>query len=424
MFMSLIEKDKKYIWHPFTQMRTSSPALPIVKAKGTLLTDEKGNEYIDAISSWWVNLHGHSHPYIAKKVNEQMQKLEHVIFAGFTHKPAVELCENLSKHLPSNQAKFFFSGDGSSAVEIALKMSVQYWKNKSENKTRFVALEGAYHGETFGSMSAGARSIFSAPFSDLLFECTHIPFPKNESAAIKRLKNEIAKGDVAAFIFEPLVQGAAGMRMYSNTTLNKLIRTCQNAGVLCIADEVMTGFGRTGTTFAVNQIDAEPDFICMSKGLSGGVLPLSLTSCTQEIYNAFLGDDLQKAFLHGHSFTGNPIGCAAAIASLELLEKKECQAAIKYITKSHKTFTNSIRLFDGIKDIRQTGTILAIELKSDLSGYASNMRQRLYQEFLKHGVLLRPLGNVIYILPPYCIKEKELNKVYEVIRSQLMQIQM
>ena len=420
--MNLVEKDQKYIWHPFTQMKTAGPALPIVKGEGTLLIDDKGNTYIDAISSWWVNLHGHSHPYIAEKVYEQMQKLEHVVFAGFTHQPAVDLCEKLSRHLPDNQAKFFFSGDGSSAVEIALKMSVQYWKNKGENKTRFVALEGAYHGETFGAMSAGARSIFSAHFSDMLFESTHIPFPKEEQAAIQSLKTEIAKGDVAAFIFEPLVQGAAGMRMYDASTLNKLIQICKKAGVLCIADEVMTGFGRTGTTFAVNQIEAKPDFICMSKGLSGGTLPLSLTSCTQDIYEAFLGDDIHKAFLHGHSFTGNPIGCTAALASLELLEKKECREAIEKITENHKAFTEQLGALKVIEEIRQTGTILAIELKSDRSGYASKIRQKLYDDFLKRGVLLRPLGNVIYILPPYCIQEKELKKVYEVIQEKLIEL--
>jgi len=417
--MGLVEKDKKYIWHPFTQMKTAEAAIPIVKGEGTLLIDDKGNTYIDAISSWWVNLHGHSHPYIAEKVYAQMQKLEHVVFAGFTHNPAVELCEKLSKHLPSNQAKFFFSGDGSSAVEIALKMVVQYWKNKDENKTRFVALDGAYHGETFGAMSTGARGIFSAPFSDLLFECTHIPFPKDEQAAIQNLKTEIDKGGIAAFIFEPLVQGAAGMRMYKAETLNKLMQICKEAGVLCIADEVMTGFGRTGTTFAVNQTEAKPDLICLSKGLSGGTLPVSLTTCTNDIFDAFLGDDIQNAFLHGHSFTGNPIGCSAAIASLDLLEKKECQAAIKNIAKSHEIFAKRINSIEIIKDIRQTGTILAIELKSDSSGYASSLRQKLYHDFLDQGVLLRPLGNVIYILPPYCIKEKELEKVYKVIENQL-----
>ena len=417
--MSLVEKDQKYIWHPFTQMKTAGNAIPIVKGKATLRIDEKGNEYIDAISSWWVNLHGHSNPYIAEKVHAQMLELEHVVFAGFTHKPAVELCEKLSKHLPKNQGKFFFSGDGSSAVEIALKMSVQYWKNKKENRTRFVAIDGAYHGETFGAMSAGARSIFSAPFSDLLFETAHIPFPKNEKDCIDGLKDELSKGDVAAFIFEPLVQGAAGMRMYKAETLNKLIQICKEAGVLCIADEVMTGFGRTGTTFAVNQIKAEPDFMCMSKGLSGGTLPLSLTTCTKKIYDAFLGDDIQKAFLHGHSFTGNPIGCVAAIASLELLEKEECQRAIKNISARHKAFSTKIKTLKVLLDVRCTGTIIALELKVDSSGYASSIRQGLYNAFLEQGVLLRPLGNVIYMIPPYCITEKELNKVYEVIEHQL-----
>lgn len=417
--MTIQEKDQKYIWHPFTQMKTAGEALPITKGEGTLLVDDKGKTYIDAISSWWVNLHGHSHPYIADKVYQQMQKLEHVVFAGFTHEPAIELCEKLSAHLPSNQAKFFFSGDGSSAVEIALKMSIQYWKNKGEKRTRFVALDGAYHGETFGAMSAGARSIFSAPFSDLLFESSHIPFPKNELAAIDSLKSEIAKGDVAAFIFEPLIQGAAGMRMYKAETLNKLMQICNEAGVLCIADEVMTGFGRTGTTFAMNQLESMPDFMCMSKGLSGGTLPLSLTTCTQEIYNTFLGDDLSKAFLHGHSFTGNPIGCVAAIASLELLEKKECQDAIMNIANSHKDFAERIKSLNVIQSIRQTGTVIAIELKSDSSGYASTLRQQLYQDFLSEGVLLRPLGNVIYILPPYCITKTELEKVYQVVEQKL-----
>ena len=417
--MNLSKKDKKYIWHPFTQMKNSDPSIIIEKGEGSILIDEIGNKYIDAISSWWVNLHGHSHPYIAKKVFAQMQKLEHVLFAGFSHAPAIELCEKLSKHLPKNQAKFFFSGDGSSAVEIALKMSIQYWKNKQKNKSRFIALDGAYHGETFGAMSAGSRSIFSAPFSELLFECTHIPFPKDEALAIKRLKAEIAKNDVAAFIFEPLVQGASGMRMYKPSTLNKLMNICKKQGVLCIADEVMTGFGRTGTSFAVNQVETEPDFICMSKGLSGGTLPISLTTCSQSIYDAFLGEDLQKAFLHGHSFTGNPIGCVAAIASIELLEKKECQQALDNISKSHQAFAKKINSIEIIKEIRQTGTILAIELKTKIGGYTSSIKQKIYNYALNNGVLLRPLGNVIYILPPYCIKEKELKKIYKVIDQML-----
>lgn len=417
--MSISDKDKQYIWHPFTQMKTAGKPLAITKGKGTLLFDEAGNSYIDAIASWWVNLHGHAHPYLAEKVSEQMQQLEHVVFAGFTHAPATNLCERLSKRLPTNQQKFFFSGDGSSAVEIALKMSIQYWKNKGEKRHRFLALNGGYHGETFGAMSAGARSIFSEHFQDYLFEVTHLPFPKDEETCLNALKAELTKGEIAAFIFEPLVQGAAGMRMYSASTLDKMIQLCQAHDVLCIADEVMTGFGRTGTYFACNQLEEQPDFICLSKGLSGGTLPLSLTTCTQAIYDAFLGDDISTAFLHGHSFTGNPVGCASAIASLDLLESESCQNSIQRISEKHRAFTTTIQGNPLLADIRQQGSILALELKADNTGYASNIRSSLYQHFISQGVILRPLGNVIYILPPYCITDEELDSVYKSILSAL-----
>ena len=414
-----IKRSVNSVWHPCTQMKHHEklPLIPIEKGKGTCLYDFDGKKYLDVTSSWWVNLFGHNNKIIKKYITRQLNTLEHSMLAGLTHSPVIELSEKLSKL--TNLGHCSYGSDGANAVEIALKMSVQYWKNKKENRTRFVAIDGAYHGETFGAMSAGARSIFSAPFSDLLFETAHIPFPKNENDCIDCLKKELSKGDVAAFIFEPLVQGAAGMRMYKAETLNKLIQICKEAGVLCIADEVMTGFGRTGTTFAVNQIEAEPDFMCMSKGLSGGTLPLSLTTCTKNIYDAFLGDDIQKAFLHGHSFTGNPIGCVAAIASLELLEKEECQRAIKHISDRHHSFATKIKTLEVLLDVRCTGTIIALELKVDSSGYASSIRQGLYNAFLEQGVLLRPLGNVIYIIPPYCITEKELNKVYEVIEHQL-----
>ena len=417
--MSISENDKKYIWHPFTQMKTTSTPLPIVKGKGTLLFDENGNSYIDAIASWWVNLHGHAHPYLAEKVNEQMQQLEHIVFAGFTHEAATTLCERLSNRLPHNQAKFFFSGDGSSAVEIALKMSIQYWRNKGEKRHRFLALDGGYHGETFGAMSAGARSIFSTHFNDYLFEVSHLPFPKDEASCLKTLQEELEKGEVAAFIFEPLVQGAAGMRMYSASTLDKMIQLCQKHGVLCIADEVMTGFCRTGSFFSCNQLQEKPDFVCLSKGLSGGTLPLSLTTCTQEIYDAFLGDDISKAFLHGHSFTGNPVGCASAIASLDLLEGEECQKSIQEITAKHAAFAETLKDNPLLEEVRQKGTILALELKADNTGYASDIRASLYQHFIAEGVILRPLGNVIYILPPYCITDAELQQVYKSILSAL-----
>ena len=421
--MSISENDKKYVWHPFTQMKTAPTPIPIVKGKGTLLIDENGKEYIDAISSWWVNIHGHAHPYIAEKISKQLLELEHVLFAGFTHKPATDLCEKLSRHLPANQHKFFFSGDGSSAVEIALKMSIQYWKNKGEKRQRILALEGGYHGETFGAMSAGAKSIFSQPFEDYLFSVNHLPFPSDEEKTLSALKQELENGDVACFIFEPLVQGASGMRMYSETTLDKMIRLCKDYNVLCIADEVMTGFGRIGTIFACNQLKEEVDFMCLSKSLTGGTLPLSITTCSDEIYSSFLGDTLGKAFLHGHSFTANPIGCTAAIASLELLEKEECQKSIANISEKHKAFASTIQNHPMLRNIRQTGTILAMDIHTSELGYSSNVKDMLYNHFIENGVILRPLGNVIYIIPPYCIKDSELKKVYKSVLSALEKVE-
>jgi len=417
--MSISNSDKKYIWHPFTQMKTAPQPIPIVRGKGSVLIDENGKEYIDAISSWWVNIHGHAHPYIAHKISQQLLELEHVLFAGFTHKPATELCEKLSQHLPDNQHKFFFSGDGSSAVEIALKMCIQYWKNKGQKKHRILALEGGYHGETFGAMSAGAKSIFSAPFEDYLFSVDHLPFPDQEEKSLSALKGELEKGEIACFIFEPIVQGASGMRMYSASTLDKMIKLCREHDVLCIADEVMTGFGRTGSFFACNQLNEQVDVMCLSKSLTGGTLPLSITSCSDEIYNTFLGDNISQAFLHGHSFTANPIGCAAAIASLELLEKEECQTNIKTIEEQHKTFAASLQNHPKLSNIRQQGTILAMDINTSETGYSSQVKDTLYTHFIEQGVILRPLGNVIYILPPYCITEAELQKVYKSILSAL-----
>lgn len=414
--MSITKTDQQYIWHPFTQMKTAKEPIAIVRGQGSLLFDENNKSYIDAISSWWVNLHGHAHPYIRQKLDEQHQKLAHVMFAGFTHQGATVLCQELTTILPDNQAKFFFSGDGSSAVEIALKMAIQYWRNKGIKKQKILALDGGYHGETFGAMSAGAKSIFSAHFQDYLFEVTHLPFPTNENCLIE-LEKQLQSGEVAAFIFEPLVQGASGMRMYQPSILDKMIALCEKYQTLTIADEVMTGFGRTGTYFACNQLEQKVDFMCLSKGLSGGTLPISLTTCTQDIYDSFLGDDMSTAFLHGHSYTGNPLGCAAAIASLELLKKEDCQSRITEITKHHHQFTSKIKSFDFIRDIRQTGTILALELQSENSSYTSSIKENMYTFFMEKGINLRPLGNVLYILPPYCITDAELNHIYDSILS-------
>jgi adenosylmethionine-8-amino-7-oxononanoate aminotransferase len=414
--MSITKADQQYIWHPFTQMKTAKEPIAIVRGQGSLLFDENNKSYIDAISSWWVNLHGHAHPYIRQKLDEQHQKIAHVMFAGFTHESATILCRELTTVLPSNQAKFFFSGDGSSAVEIALKMAIQYWRNKGIKKQKILALDGGYHGETFGAMSAGAKSVFSAHFQDYLFEVTHLPFPTDESCLID-LEKQLQSKDISAFIFEPLVQGASGMRMYDAEILDKMIALCKKYKTLTIADEVMTGFGRTGTYFACNQLEQKVDFMCLSKGLSGGTLPISLTTCTKDIYNSFLGDDMSTAFLHGHSYTGNPLGCAAAIASLELLKKEDCQNKIKEIANHHNQFISKIKSFDLIKDIRQTGTILALELQNENSSYTSSIKEDMYTFFMEKGINLRPLGNVLYILPPYCITDAELNHIYDSILS-------
>ena len=406
----------KYIWHPFTQMQTAKEPIEIDRAEGSKLYDKDGKSYIDAISSWWVNLHGHAHPYIRQKMDEQHQKLAHVMFAGFSHQAAKTLCTELIEVLPTNQKKFFFSGDGSSAVEIALKMAIQYWRNKGLKKQKILALDGGYHGETFGAMSAGAKSIFTAHFQDYLFDVQHLPFP-NDEKCLEQLEQALKQDDVCAFIFEPLVQGASGMRMYSSEMLEKMIGLCNDYNTLTIADEVMTGFGRTGTYFACNQIENKVDFMCLSKGLSGGTLPISLTTCTQTIYDSFLGNDMSTAFLHGHSYTGNALGCAAAIASLELLKKEDCQTRIKEIIKHHQQFAAKIESFTFIQDVRQMGTILAVELQNENSSYTSSIKEEMYSFFMEKGINLRPLGNVLYILPPYCISDAELNHIYDSILS-------
>ena len=419
--MSLQEKDQQYIWHPFTQMKNAQNILPIVKAEGLYLFTEDGRKIMDAVSSWWTNLHGHSHPYIAKAVTEQFNTLEHVIFAGFTHPKAIELAERILGKLPYLD-KVFFSDDGSTAVEVALKMAFQYWHNNNQVKTKIIAFKNAYHGDTFGAMSVGGRNAFNQPFFPFLFDVEFIDVPTkgNEEKTLVQLKSLVKKNDVAAFIFEPLVQGSAGMVMYQPDILEKLVKLCKTNEVLTIADEVMTGFGRTGKWFATDYITTKPDLVCLSKGLTGGAMPLGLTVCTNEIYNAFLSNDHSKTFFHGHSFTGNPLACAAACASLDLMEKSTTWEQIEMIVKSHHVFESTISSNPKLKEVRQTGTILALEFKTEEnSSYFNNLRDRLYQFFLDKNILLRPLGNVLYILPPYCIKEAELMVIYQAIESYL-----
>ncbi len=421
--MSLTDRDLKVIWHPYTQMKTAASPVPIVRGDGALLFDENGKSYIDAVSSWWVNIHGHAHPYIAQKVAEQLHKLEHVIFAGFTHEGAIELAERLLKILPDNQRKVFYSDNGSTAVEVALKMCLQYWHNRGESRTKIIAFQNAYHGDTFGAMAVSGRSAFTAAFDQMLFEVEFIDLP-NE-ANIASLKSHISdlKSEAACFIFEPLVQGAGGMLMYEAKYLNELMAHCRAEGILMIADEVFTGFGRTGKPFACYHVTEQPDIMCFSKGLTGGTMALGLTTCTQQIYDAFLSDDRMKTLFHGHSFTANPVACAAALASLDIFLQPETAENIQRITEMHRAFGEKIKPHPKVKTIRQTGTIFAMEWETGSNtSYFNSLRDTLYQYFLEAGIILRPLGNTIYILPPYCITNDQLNYIYAKIEQALNEI--
>ncbi len=418
--MSLVERDLKVIWHPYTQMQTAMPPIPIVRGEGVLLFDEDGKSYIDAVSSWWVNIHGHAHPHIAAKVAEQLKQLEHVIFAGFTHPTAVELAERLLHILPHNQTKVFYSDNGSTAVEVAIKMCLQYWSNKGSKRSKIIAFKNAYHGDTFGAMAVSGRSAFTEPFDNLLFDVEFIDLPNAEN--IEDLKSQISdlKSDLACFIFEPLLQGSGGMLMYEAQHLDELMAHCRKEDVFLIADEVLTGFGRTGKRFACDHLQQQPDIMCFSKGLTGGTMALGITTCSQQIYDAFLSDDKHKTLFHGHSFTANPVACAAALASMDLFLLPETMVNMKRIEAKHKTFAAKIKNHPKIKEVRQTGTIVAMEWETGTgTSYFSTLRDQLYQYFLKQGIILRPLGNVLYILPPYCISDAQLDYIYSKIAEAL-----
>lgn len=399
------------IWHPYTQMHTAGPPLNIVRGEGAYLYDDAGKRYIDAVASWWTNLHGHAHPHIADAIAKQARQLEQVIFAGFTHPTAIDLADRLLQRIPYHD-KIFYSDNGSTAVEVAIKMCLQYFWNKGEERKRIIAFRDAYHGDTFGSMSVSARGVFTAPFQNYLFEVDFIDTPNRENAEqVKEQLRSVISDNTVAFIFEPLVLGSAGMLMYDANLLDDLIGICKEQGVLTIADEVMTGFGRTGQFLATDYCENKADIVCLSKGITGGFLPFAATTCTNEIYNAFLSHERSKMLFHGHSYSGNPLGCAAALASLEVFELDNTFESITRITAQHSAFAQQIANHVSVTDVRQTGTILAIELKSD-AGYLSTIRDRAYSYFIERGILMRPLGNIIYLLPPYCISNADLAEVY------------
>lgn len=414
--MHMLDQDQAHVWHPYTQMQTAPQPLPVVRAEGARLFLADGRVLIDAISSWWVTVHGHAEPRIAAAIAAQAQVLEQVIFAGFTHPQATALAQSISEALGHGLRRVFFSDDGSTAVEVALKMAWQYWQNKGEDRRRVLALADAYHGDTFGAMSVSGRSVFTKAFSPLLFAVEHLPNPAEATgdACLKALAAALAQGDVAALIVEPLVQGAGGMRMYSPTLLDRMGRMCKDAGVPLIFDEVMTGFWRTGKAFAMHHCDVAPDIICLSKGLTGGFLPLALTVATEEIYAAFLSDDRSKMLFHGHSFTANPLGCAAANASLALFQEAETQARIHRLAEAQATFAARLDASGKVRNARSLGTILAFDLIPEAGGgYLDPAAQRIQSRLLAAGVLIRPLGEVVYVMPPYCILPEELAHVHD-----------
>lgn len=420
--MTLSEKDQLYNWHPYTQHQKIGLLPAIVKGKAALLWDENGKEYIDAIASWWVNPFGHSNPIMAEAIYKQLTTLEHVLFGGFTNKPAVELAEKLLSILPNNQKKLFFSDNGSSAVEVALKASLQFFYNKNQKRSKIIAFEDAFHGDTFGAMAASGITFFTQAFQGSLLEVTRISVPVagKENESLTQLRILLETNDYAAFIFEPLCLGAAGMIMYQPEILSEMIALCRQHQVFTIADEVMTGFGKTGKTFACNYLTEQPDMMCLSKALTGGTIPMAITSFTQQIFDGFLDSDVNKAFFHGHTFTANPTGCAAALASISILETTEIQNAIATINSFHLQFQNKIKNHPIVKTTRVLGVIFALEIKTkNQESYYGTMRNKLYDFFIENGIILRPVGNIIYILPPYIITENQLQKVYQTIENAL-----
>ncbi|WP_242133884.1 adenosylmethionine--8-amino-7-oxononanoate transaminase [Aestuariivivens marinum] len=418
--MSLQERDKKHLWHPLTQHKLHPDAFAITKAKGCVLTDESGNEYIDAIASWYTCMYGHCNDYITSRVATQMQQLDQVVFSGFTHEPAVKLSEALMGILPNNQNKMFFSDNGSTSVEIGIKMALQYHFNMGKKRNTLIAFEEGFHGDTFGAMSVSGLSIYNGPFEDFFLEVKRIPVPKgaNNEHVLTLFKEIVKTNKVAGFIYEPLVQGAAAMKMHDAEGLNAILKYCRQHDVITIADEVMTGFGKTGTYFASLQLKTYPDIMCLSKALTGGLLPMALTTCSQNIYDAFYSDDISKGLFHGHTYSANPLACTAALASIELLQSEDIQNGIISISKSHQEFHERIKIHPKVKSTRQLGVIFALDLNAEMERYG-NLRDKLFSFFMDKGVFLRPLGNTIYIQAPYVISEEQLQKVYSVIEEAL-----
>lgn len=412
------------IWHPFTQHGLNEPTIKIKYAKDEFLYTFDDKKIIDGISSWWVNTLGHSNPKIIKAIQNQAESLQQVIFAGFTHNPAEEVAAKIQEFLPPQLEYVFFSDSGSTSIEVALKMAVGYFHNKGiENKTKIVAFESAYHGDTFGGMSSGGKSIFNKPYTNMLFDVVHLPFPEKgkEDKTIIAFKELLQKqnSEIAAIMIEPLILGSGGMIIYEPFVIDELYKLAKEYGVFFVLDEVMTGFGRTGTIFAFEQTNIIPDIICLSKGITGGHLPLAITVATKEIYEAFYSKNKADMFYHSSSYTANPIACAAASANLNIWKEESVLDKVKSINQYHRDKMKIFEQNEFVKNPRVLGSIFALDIKVEKEGYLSDIAIDLYRYYIENGVLLRPLGNTVYIMPPYCISENSLNQIYDTINESI-----
>ncbi len=420
---SLSARDRARLWHPYTQMKTAPDPIPIVRGEGVWLYTDDGRRLLDATSSWWVNIHGHAHPKLNEALACQAAKLEHVMFAGCTHEPAIELAERLTKILPSGLTRIFYSDNGSTAVEVAIKMAIQYWQNRGESgRKEFVALHHGYHGDTVGAMSLSEDSIFTQAFQPLLFPVhrAHSPYCYRCPVGLDRSRCHIEclqdlertlsdHPSIAAVVVEPMLQGAGGMIVWPHEFLRGVRELCDRFGVLLIADEILTGFGRTGKMFACEHADVRPDIICLSKALTGGYMPLAVTATTEAVYESFLDDDRSKALFHGHSYTANPLACAVAIASLKLFEEERTLEHVQALSRQFRDRLETLRGKPNVGDIRGIGMVAVIELETKNGGYLDDIGPRLTREFVRRGLLLRPLGNILYFMPPYAITSGEVD---------------
>lgn len=415
----LLAADLASVWHPFTQMQGYRPLLA-TGGSGPWLHTPRGR-LLDGISSWWVSVHGHAHPQLVQAIAAQAARLDQVIFADYTHAPAVALASRLLALAGPSWSRVFYSDNGSTAVEVALKMTLHWHHRMGQPQRRtFIALEGAYHGDTVGAMSVSGRGLFTEPFSRVMFPAEYLPLPQDEAsmaAALDKLHSLLQRDDIAGFIAEPMLQGAGGMRLYPAAHLDQLLAAVHAADLPTILDEVFTGFGRTGTMLAQHQLSEQATFICLSKGLTGGMLPLGATLVQPKVFDAFLGSGMEQAFLHGHSFTANPMACAVACASLDIFEQPEYQAGMRTLTELQTQGAARLGSIPSLRRPRCTGPLLAADLPADDAGYASKAARALYGQLLERGVYMRPMGNTVYFLPPYITPAEEVERVHTLLEE-------